>query len=684
MPHPATATRDDRTLTMPKPVPAPLAAPRLRRAAAVVALAAWAMPAASQGLDLGALEQIFGEPVTTSATGKPQRSSDVPVAMDIITAEQIRRSGARDLPEVLARYTSLDVQRFNAADYAVGVRGFATPATPRVLVLLNGRQVYLDDFGETVWSTLPVQLAEIRQIEVVRGPNSALFGFNAAAGVINIVTFSPLHDRVNTASVRLGSHGYREASGVATVPVGARGGIRLSAGLRQEHDWNHGFNTVDQLFGGRADPRRANIAFDGQARVTDSIAVGFDASYSQVRAGELMTFGAVAQVDRSIWSLRGRIAAETSHGLVEATLYRNAETAEIPAIRQHAEQSVTVLQLSDTMKLGADHTLRPFAEYRYTEGQRGPTGLDFSVGAAGLMWNWAISSQVETTAALRYDHLWLGASNYGLLPDLFPASAYRRDWGTLAWNLGLVWKPSTLDAARLSVARGISTPSLSQLGPPGVVGSPVGLGFSGSPLLKPTIVDNYEIGYRRRVGLIDGTIDAAAFYQVNHDFNSGLAVGAPAFVPGVPFPVSAAMNIGSARAYGAEASATSRLGHGVDADLRYRLVVTDTDLIPTPLEYKHASPRHLLTSRLGWAGGPWEADLFGRYSTTMQGFRFTERGYVPVRVDDVLSIAARVAHRFQNGFILALEASDIVQQRQRQGIGLEAERRVYLSLRANF
>ena len=65
---------------------------------------------------------------------------------------------------------------------------------PRLLVLINGRQVYLDDYGRTAWQTLPVQIDEIRQIEVVKGPNSALFGFNAMGGVINIITFDPLAD----------------------------------------------------------------------------------------------------------------------------------------------------------------------------------------------------------------------------------------------------------------------------------------------------------------------------------------------------------------------------------------------------------------------------------------------------------------------------------------------------------
>jgi iron complex outermembrane receptor protein len=112
----------------------------------------------------------------------------------------------------------------------VAVRGYNQPGAPRLLVLINGRQVYLDHYGLVAWSTLPVQLAEIQQIEVVRGPNSALFGFNAAAGVINIVTTNPLTDSVNSASVSFGNDGQKNGSLVGTTRVGDRIGLRLSLG----------------------------------------------------------------------------------------------------------------------------------------------------------------------------------------------------------------------------------------------------------------------------------------------------------------------------------------------------------------------------------------------------------------------------------------------------------------------
>src|ERR1700761_8178388 len=114
-------------------------------------LFAAALPAAAQTINYGQLEEIFGEPITTSATGKPQKVSEVPVNMEIITQEDIRHSGADNLPDVLQFTPGLDFRRSSFNDGEVGVRGYDQPWNPRLLVLLNGRPVYEDFYGDVVW-----------------------------------------------------------------------------------------------------------------------------------------------------------------------------------------------------------------------------------------------------------------------------------------------------------------------------------------------------------------------------------------------------------------------------------------------------------------------------------------------------------------------------------------------------
>ena len=113
------------------------------------------MPTLAQTLDYGTLEQLFHEPVTASATGKPQRASDAPVNMEIVTQDDIRRSGATSIPGVLQFVTGVDVRQYGIADAEVGIRGYNQPYNPRLLVLVNGRQVYSDDYGHVTWPNDP-------------------------------------------------------------------------------------------------------------------------------------------------------------------------------------------------------------------------------------------------------------------------------------------------------------------------------------------------------------------------------------------------------------------------------------------------------------------------------------------------------------------------------------------------
>src|SRR5271157_3605053 len=152
--------------------------PLARLATGAVALTAASLtaPAIGQTMNYGSLEALFGEPVTTSATGSPQKASDAPVSMDIITADDIKRSGASNVAEIISRLAGVNMIQGSAQDANVAIRGYNEPLSGRLLVLVDGRQVYLDFYGFTDWNALPVRLEEIQQIEVVKGPNSALFG----------------------------------------------------------------------------------------------------------------------------------------------------------------------------------------------------------------------------------------------------------------------------------------------------------------------------------------------------------------------------------------------------------------------------------------------------------------------------------------------------------------------------
>ena len=146
---------------------------------AVLAGLLLAAAAQAQSVDYTELQQMFGEPVTTSATGKPQRASDVPADMIIITQDQIRRSGAVKLMDMLKFVPGLDVRTYGDINANINVNGYLQPAVGRLLVLINGRrQVTGSPTGSAVdLNTIPTAL--ISRIEVITGGASGL-GLEAA------------------------------------------------------------------------------------------------------------------------------------------------------------------------------------------------------------------------------------------------------------------------------------------------------------------------------------------------------------------------------------------------------------------------------------------------------------------------------------------------------------------------
>jgi len=133
------------------------------------------------------MESVYEE-VVVSASRQATSPLDAPVSTEILTAEDIRLSGATNLPDLLRRVAGVEIMQMGAGNHNIGIRGFNARMNNKVLVLVDGRSVYMDFLGTTFWRTLDVNLADVERIEVVRGPGSTLYGANAFSGVVNIIT----------------------------------------------------------------------------------------------------------------------------------------------------------------------------------------------------------------------------------------------------------------------------------------------------------------------------------------------------------------------------------------------------------------------------------------------------------------------------------------------------------------
>jgi iron complex outermembrane recepter protein len=124
----------------------------------------------------------------TSVSNKEQKLSRTAAAIFVITQEDIRRSGATNIPDLLRMVPGLDVAEINGSTWAIGSRGLNSQFANKLLVLVDGRSVYSPTFSGVFWDTLDLPLFDIDRIEVIRGPGGTIWGANAVIGVISIFT----------------------------------------------------------------------------------------------------------------------------------------------------------------------------------------------------------------------------------------------------------------------------------------------------------------------------------------------------------------------------------------------------------------------------------------------------------------------------------------------------------------
>ncbi len=172
-------------------------------AAMALALAAQMATAQPSLVDLS-LEEL-GNVTITSAARREQRLADAPASIFVITADDIRRSGATRLPEALRLAPNLQVSEAYGGGYTVSARGFSSSSANKLLVLVDGRAVYSPLFAGVFWDVQDLVLEDVERIEVASGPGGTLWGVNAVNGVINIITRSAADTSGTLASVTGGN-----------------------------------------------------------------------------------------------------------------------------------------------------------------------------------------------------------------------------------------------------------------------------------------------------------------------------------------------------------------------------------------------------------------------------------------------------------------------------------------------
>jgi iron complex outermembrane receptor protein len=224
------------------------------------------------------LDQLQGIEVT-SVSKSPEKLAGAPSSIQVITGDDIRRSGATSIPEALRLASNLQVAQVNSHDWAITARGFNNTSANKLLVLIDGRAVYTPLHAGVFWDVQDTLLEDIDRIEVISGPGAALWGDNAVNGVINIITKSAKD-----------SQGGLVTGGGGSDPRGA-GGMRYGSSLGTGIQFRAYGKYFDRDSSVRPDGRSANdswhmeqggFGLDGDASPVNHFTVQGDVYEGQI------------------------------------------------------------------------------------------------------------------------------------------------------------------------------------------------------------------------------------------------------------------------------------------------------------------------------------------------------------------------------------------------------------------
>ncbi len=478
----------------------------LRAARTLLALSLLvAVPAlAETDLTRLSLEELMATEIT-SAAKKGQRLSDAAAAISVISHEDIRRSGATSIPELLRQVPGVQVSRIDASRYAVSIRGFSSRFCGKLLVLLDGRTLYTPLFSGVYWEAQDVLLEDVERIEVIRGPGGALWGANAVNGVINIITRDSGQTQNTYLEARAGTQGKGGAARYGGA-FGEDGHFRLYAKLDEhaELDAASGGNAHDAWHQGRAGFRadlapspRDHITLQGdlyEKKADQTVGVspppfGFTAFVADTAKlnGDNLTFRWKRDLSEGEdWQLQAYYDRTRAN---DAVLEQSIDTLDLEF--QHRFQLRAGQEL--TWGLGYRHVadeLNGTSTLGFTPGKR-DTGL-YSLFA---QYESRLRDDLRLTLGSKFEH------------NDFSGFEYQP-------SARLLWQATQTDTFWGAVSRAVKTPSrvlhdgkLNYL----VLGANV-FSIQGNPNLQSETLLAWELGYRGQFGP-NFNLDATAFYN---------------------------------------------------------------------------------------------------------------------------------------------------------------------------
>lgn len=454
----------------------------------------------------------LGNLTVTSVSKRAEPISQAPASVFVITAEDIRRSGATSLPEALRLAPNLEVARLNAGQYAITARGGnSAESSNKLLVLVNGRSVYEPIGSGILWQQVDVALETVERIEVVSGPGGTLWGANAVNGVINVITRSDMQglnldvgggnlDRNATVTFggKLGGLGAR-----GTLSAFDRGGLNAAPGDATKD----GFRGL-----------MGNFRLDGGDKgLSYSLSTNAYNNHQDDADGRLWGGSVIGRVEK--------VLANGQDLTVQAYVARDDRSA----VDTHERRDTYNIQVQDAMTVGAHELVfggeaRTWREYFLSTNifHFANPKATISLGAVFAQDVVALRPDLKLTVGMKLED-----NNYSGL-----------DWMP---NVRLAWTPADNSLAWAAVSRAVRTPNRieRELTATGIL--------SPSPDFQSESLWAYEVGYR-----VQPTPRTSISVTVFYDDYDDLRVDQ---FPATILPI-VLRNGGQGQSYGIEAWAT--------------------------------------------------------------------------------------------------------------------------------
>lgn len=444
------------------------------------------------------LENLMNVEVT-SVSRKEQRLADTAAAIFVITQDDIRHSQANNIPDLLRMVPGVQVAQINANTWAISIRGFNQQFSNKLLVLVDGRSVYLPTFSGVLWDVLDLPLENIERIEVIRGPGASTWGANAVNGVINIITKKA--SRTQGGLIAAGGGNLGQAFG--TLQYGGHLGTRTAYRVFGRY-LTHG-DMVSSIGGPGADGQhlaRGGFRLDTQVRPNDEIAIQGDlygghsgyvySSIESIAAPFFHTYhtrmplaGGYVQTD---WVHHSSSQSSTA---LQMSFNRYRRDDEL-----HERRSTLDLNFENRFQLSARQDIVWGAGYRYSTAQT-EGDLVVSLTPSDLSTNLysffiqdeltVLPNRLAVTMGIKLEHNYF--TGFGWMPNARAAWKLTPEhmiWASVSRALRT---PANVDAGMKVNSGGFLLPD----------GTPVLLRLTGNPDFLDESLLAYEAGYRAQL-----------------------------------------------------------------------------------------------------------------------------------------------------------------------------------------